>query len=302
MKKLIVSLALLFTTFSLVFAQREMRPLTGNGTTKTLQYDIKAFENLEVLWLDGKIDVEFGAPKSDISIVTDENIFYLLKIENTESLPRTLGGALKLEIANNFKNRLWLEDDKTTIKIRTTAQPRQITYKANANATIKGINTTFLSIDKDENGNLTLMGKVQELNIHKKDNGALEAKNLEANITNINSSGNGMVSINSKSVQKQIVKGNGGLFNEMTDARSTSPKTKRINITFYNPTSKGSDYYVTGLNERGLKFSYGLRLESMEKQAEYLPVGTQVFRKGQLVATLSENDNNKIVELAAVKN
>ncbi len=294
MKKLIVSLALFFTTLSLVFAQREMRPLTGNGITKTLQYDINAFENLEVLWLDGKIEVEFGAPKSDISIVTDENIFYLLKVKNTESL-------LKLEIANNFKNRLWLEDDKTTIKIRTTAQPRQITYKANANALMKGINTSFLSIEKDENGNLALSGKVQQLDINKKDNGSIDADNLITDITNINSSGNGAVSINSKSVQKQAVRGNGGLFNKMTDARINSPKTKRINITFYNPTSKGSDYYVTGLNERGLKFSYGLRLESMEKQAEYLPIGTQVFRKGQLVATLSQNDDNKIVELVSAK-
>ena len=294
MKKLIVSLALLFATLSLVFAQREMRPLTGNGMTKTLQYDINPFENLEVLWLDGKIEVEFGAPKSDISIVTDENIFYLLKVKNTESL-------LKLEIANNFKNRLWLEDDKTTIKIRTTAQPRQITYKANANALMKGINTSFLSIEKDENGNLALSGKVQELNINKKDNGGIDAGNLITDITNINSSGNGAVSINSKSVQKQTVRGNGGFFNKMTDAVKPAPKTKRINITFYNPTSKGSDYYVTGLNERGLKFSYGLRLESMEKQAEYLPVGTQVFRKGQLVATLSQNDDNKIVELVSAK-
>ncbi len=294
MKKLITSFALFFTTISLVFAQREMRPLTGNGMTKTLQYDINPFENLEVLWLDGKIEVEFGAPKSDISIVTDENIFYLLKVKNTESL-------LKLEIANNFKNRLWLEDDKTIIKIRTTAQPRQITYKANANALMKGINTSFLSIEKDENGNLALSGKVQELNINKKDNGGIDAGNLITDITNINSSGNGAVSINSKSVQKQTVRGNGGFFNKMTDAVKPAPKTKRINITFYNPTSKGSDYYVTGLNERGLKFSYGLRLESMEKQAEYLPVGTQVFRKGQLVATLSQNDDNKIVELVSAK-
>ncbi len=294
MKKLITSFALFFTTISLVFAQREMRPLTGNGMTKTLQYDINPFENLEVLWLDGKIEVEFGAPKSDISIVTDENIFYLLKVKNTESL-------LKLEIANNFKNRLWLEDDKTIIKIRTTAQPRQITYKANANALMKGINTSFLSIEKDENGNLALSGKVQELNINKKDNGGIDAGNLITDITNINSSGNGAVSINSKSVQKQTVRGNGGFFNKMTDAVKPAPKTKRINITFYNPTSKGSDYYVTGLNERGLKFSYGLRLEGMEKLSEYLPVGTQVFRKGRLVATLSQNDDNKIVELVSAK-
>ena len=76
---------------------------------------------------------------------------------------------------------------------------------------------------------------------------------------------------------------------------------KRINITFYNPSLKGSDYYVTGTNERGRSFSYGLRLGSLAKQSEYLPIGTQVFKKGQLIATLSENDDNKIVQLVSNK-
>ena len=179
------------------------------ANTKTSNYDIQPFEDLEVLWLDGRIEVEFGAPKSDISIFTDENIFYLLKVENTE-------GVLRLELRNNFKNRLWVEDDKTTIKIRTTAQPRQITYKANANAVMKGINSSFLSVEKDENGNLSLIGKVQQLTINKSDNGDLDAENLIADITSINAEGNGGVTINSKLVKKQMVRGNGGLFNKMS--------------------------------------------------------------------------------------
>ena len=121
-----------------------MRPLTGNGTEKKVSYDIQSFDVLEVLWLDGKIEVEFGAPKSDISITTDDNIFNLLKITNTSDGMNK--GVLKLEMSNNFKNRLWLEDDKTTIKIRTTAQPRQITYKANADATFRNINSPIFKI------------------------------------------------------------------------------------------------------------------------------------------------------------
>lgn len=294
MKKLIFSFSLFLTAILILPAQREMRPLTGNGNTKKLSYEIKAFNNLEILWIDGNIEVEFGAAQSDISIVTDENIFYLLKVDNTE-------GVLHLELKNNFQNRLWVEDDKTTIKIRTTAQPRQITYKANANAIMKGINTPFLSVKKDENGNLKLLGKVQQLNVEKSDNGNLDAENLLTDITNINADGNGGVTINSKLVQKQVVKGNGGLFNKMTDATSTSPTPRRVNITFYNPSSKGHDYYVTGFNERGKKFSYGLRLGGMAKQSEYLPIGTQVFKSGKLVATLSETDDNQVVRLAISK-
>jgi hypothetical protein len=134
MKKTILIIAILHFINTLTIAQRTMRPLTGNGKEKQTGYDLKAFDILEILWLDGTIEVEYGAPKSDISILTDENIYNLIEVKNTE-------GVLKLALKNNYRNRLWVEDDKTTIKIRTTAQPRQITYKANANAVFKGINT-----------------------------------------------------------------------------------------------------------------------------------------------------------------
>ena len=206
MKKSLVFAFVLWATFTTNFAQN-MRPLTGNGTEKKVSYDIAAFDALEVLWLDGKIEVEFGAPKSDISITTDENIFNLLKVVNTE-------GVLKLEMPNNFKNRLWLEDDKTIIKIRTTAQPRQITYKANADATFRNINSPILSINKDENGDLMLQGKVAILQINKQDNGNIQAENLVAEQTMVSMTGNGNVSVNAQLLKKQRVWGNGSLTNK----------------------------------------------------------------------------------------
>ena len=145
MKKLFVSIALVCMGTTALFAQRNMRPLTGNGKSKTVQYDIKPFDMLEILWLGGNIEVEYGASKSDISIVTDENIYNLLLVKNTE-------GSLELEIKNNYANRLWLEDNVTKIKIRTTSQPRSIVYKANAEATFININTQTLKVVKDENG------------------------------------------------------------------------------------------------------------------------------------------------------
>ena len=290
MKKSLVFSFVLWATFNNNFAQN-MRPLTGNGTEKKISYDIQSFDVLEVLWLDGKIEVEFGAPKSDISITTDENIFNLLKVMNND-------GVLKLEIANNFKNRLWLEDDKTIIKIRTTAQPRQITYKANANAFFRNINSPILSIIKDENGDLTLEGKVAILQIEKQDNGSIKAENLRTEQASVSMTGNGDVSVNAQLLNKRKVIGNGSLSNKMEDAVNIPiSKIKRVNITFYNPDTRRKEYYVTGTNERGLKFSYGLELKPMEKQSEYLPIGTQIFRKGILIATLKEGDEKQEVRL-----
>lgn len=290
MKKSLVFAFVLWATFTTNFAQN-MRPLTGNGTEKKVTYEIQPFEALEVLWLDGQLDVEFGAPKSDISITTDENIFNLLKVTNTE-------GVLNLEIANNYKNRLWLEDDKTTIKIRTTAQPRQITYKANANAIFRNINSPILSINKDENGDLTLEGKVAILQIEKQDNGSIKAGNLKSEQVSVSMTGNGDVSVNAQLLNRRKVNGNGSLSNTKSDAvNMPTAQVKRVNVTFYNTDTRRKEYFITGKNERGLKFSYGLELKPMEKQSEYLPIGTQIFRNGILIATLKESDDQKEVRL-----
>ena len=296
MKKLIVLLALIATLFQTTHAQREMRPLTGNGTEKRITYDLKAFDMLEVLWIDGKIEVEFGAPKSDISILTDENIYSLLQVTNTE-------GVLKLELANNYKNRLWVEDDKTIVKIRTTAQPRQITYKANANALFYNINASILSINKDENGNIKLEGKAAILQIEKQDNGNIDAENLMAEQAIVSSTGNGNVSLNAKLFKKQRVWGNGGVSNKMdevaTETTSNNEKEyiKRVNITFYNPEAVRKEYFITGLNKYGRKFSYGLELKGMERQSDALPIGTRIYRKGKLIATLKESDEKQEIRL-----
>jgi hypothetical protein len=212
-------------------------------------------------------------------------------------------GVLKLEIPTNFKNRLWLEDDKTTINIRTTAQPRQITYKANANVRFININSPILSINKDENGNMMLEGKAAVLEIEKKDNGNIDAENLLAQQATVSSMGNGNVSVNAKILKKQRVWGNGGVSNKMevvdTEGSRNSEKLypKRVNITLFNPESTRKEYHVSGINKYGRKFSYGLELKGMGRQSEVLPIGTNFYRKGKLIATLKESDENKEVRL-----
>jgi hypothetical protein len=291
MKKVFVIAVCLISLFNALNAQRSMQPLTGNGASKSIQFDLKDFDLLEILWIDGRISVEFGAPKSDITINTDENIYNLLKVQNTE-------GVLKLEIEGNYKNRLWLEDDKTNITIRTTKQPREIVYKANANANLRGINADNLTIEKDANGDVKLIGKVNQLFIEKSDNGSIDASNLIAQEASIKSAGNGNVDINALKVIKEHIKGNGGLRNvQYATNKMTNIPTKKVHITFFNPSNSKKEYYVMGTNEHGGKFSYGLGLSAMGKQEERLPVGTSIFYKGKNVATLKESDEGQVVKL-----
>jgi hypothetical protein len=294
MKKLFVLFASMYVSVSLMNAQKEMRPFTGNGQPKTVNYALKSFTDLEILWIDGKIEVEYGSSQSDISIATDENIYNMLLVENTE-------GVLKLEFKNNYKNRLWVEDDKTTIKIRTTQQPRKIVYKANADATFKGIDANTLTIEKDGNGDVNFEGKVDNLNLTKSDNGSVLAEKLIAQNASLDCSGNGSVKVFAKNINKQSIRGNGGMMNaanaSTNGANVNTLPVKRINVTFHNPSVKRKEFYVSGRNERGGAFSYGLGLESMSKKKEYLPIGTKVYFKGKLVTTLKNEDDNKVVNL-----
>jgi Putative auto-transporter adhesin, head GIN domain len=290
MKKLFVSIALVCTCATTFFAQRNMRPLTGNGISKTVIYDIKPFDMLEILWLGGNIEVEYGASKSDISIVTDENIFDLLLVKNTE-------GLLQLEIKNNYANRLWLEDNVSKIKIRTTSQPRSIVYKANAEATFKNINTKLLKINKDENGSIQLEGKVDMLDIDKSDNGSIHAEKLVAESVKVDMSGNGSVWVNAQYILKKSVSGNGGFMNVVDDKMVNSAPIKRINVTLYNPDNSKKSYYVTGPNDDGSAFSYGIGLDGMGKKMERFTVGTKLYFKRKLIATLKETDDNQVIKL-----
>lgn len=187
-------------------AQGKRKALVGNGKEKTIRYELKSFDKLEVLWLDGNIEVEFGAEKSDISIVTDENLFELLNVKNEE-------GFLQLSVKNNEYNRLWVEDDKTIIKIRSTAQASEIIYKANANAYIKGLYANMLYFVKEENGDVKLEGNVNTFDVEKSGNGNVDAQKLAAAQAKVSSTGNGNLYIQAKRIDKERVMGNGDFQN-----------------------------------------------------------------------------------------
>jgi Putative auto-transporter adhesin, head GIN domain len=293
-----------------LFAQNKMRPLTGNGIEKTARFDLKTFDQLEVLWLDGKIEVIFGAEKSDIEIISDENIFNLIKIKNTATGLNT--GTLSLEIEGNTRNRLWLEDDKTRIKIRTTAQPTAIVYKANADASFSGLNVSkgasntvlgtpygegVLKINKSGNGNITLGGSLRTLDITQDDNGSTNAEALVVSAASVRKKGNGALTLNVKKMETTLVSGNGGFFNVQDAPKAPLRAVKRISVTLFNPEKREKSYFLTGKNESGGTFSYGVSLKSMEKQVESLPVGTEIYRRRRLVATISEKDKGQIINL-----
>lgn len=287
MKNVIFLLAFLFPALNQSCAQNR-EPLVGNSIPKTSTVSLTDFDRLEVLWLGGKIDVEFGAAVSDITIATDQNIFDLLDIDNT-------GGGLRIAVRGNKNNRLWLEDDKTRIKIRSRLQPSQIVYQSNGFCAIHGINSTDLRLEKGANGALELSGTTQKIDLDQSGNGALLAKDLKIEVAKIALNGNGNAEINAKRVTNQQITGNGGLHN-IGDAILVENPQKKVRVTFVNPSKKYRDYDVRGLNDFGRPFSYGLGLEPAERVTESLPIGTKIYRNGKLIVTIqAENDNSELI-------
>jgi len=283
---------LLFWTLNNCAAQR--KPLIPNGKPQNLSMALQPFENLELLWLDGKIEVEFGADTSTLEIISDENILQLIRVENA-------AGTLKIDVADNEQNRLWLEDDKTTVKIRTTSQPHAIIYKCNANASLRGIAAEKLNLEKDMNGDLKMSGKVDVLTLRKDDNGSIYASELAVGQADVSIKGNGDVQLSAQQFLRREASGNGGIGNA-NDAPTPVPlPVRRVRVTFYNNRAGRGDFYVTGTNEAGKTFSYGLELGAFAKESESLPVGTQVYqgsgKSGKLLVTLEEADDKQTVKL-----
>jgi len=285
--------AVLFLLLHACFAQRQ--PLVPDGKPQTLSTALQPFGNLELLWIDGLIEVEFGADTSSLHIVTDENIARLIRVEQT-------GNTLKISIEGNEHNRLWLEDERTEVRIRTTAQPLNIVYQCNANATLRDISTDALSLEKGMNGDLQLVGTARSLRLRKSGNGTVFAKTLAVETADVEISGNGDAQLNAQKFTARTSTGNGHIINA-TDAPSPTAAAplKRVQVQFFNNQAKRGNYFVTGTNGAGRTFSYGLELGAFARQSETLPVGTQIFkgnRSGKLVATLSERDDQQTLKLA----
>ncbi len=282
---------LLLITLNNCVAQR--KPLLPNGKSQNLDRALKPFENLELLWLDGKIEVEFGADTSTLEIVSDENILQLIRVENT-------AGTLKIKVEGNEQNRRWLEDDKTTVKIRATGQPLQIICKSNADVTLRGIEAEKLNLEKDMNGDVKISGKVGLLVLRKDDNGSIYASELAVRQADVSIDGNGDVQLNTQQFLRREAFGNGGISNANDAPTAVSPPVRRVSVTFYNNRARKSLFFVTGANEAGKTFSYGLELGAFAKQTESLPVGTRVYeesKSGKLLVTLETSDDARMLKL-----
>lgn len=188
MKKLLV--IILFSLINLP-TQAQKGPLRGMGKVLTRSFDIQNFDKIQFEDFDGNIEVEIGKPFS-IKVEIDENLEPRLEVQKQEG-----EGLLTIRLNGNTNGKLYLEDTHIKIKV-TMPEASVIQHRGNTNVHITGIVGRYFRLENNGNGDVSLQGSIDELDIKKSGNGNVKAKNLVAKTAKVKSYGNGNVLVNSQ--------------------------------------------------------------------------------------------------------
>jgi len=189
MKNQIIIVAL-FSLFC-SFAQAQKGPLRGTGKIVHKRFDFKGFDKISFEDFDGNIEVEVGKPFS-IQVEIDENLEPLLLVTK-----QTDENLLKLGLKGNYNGKLYLENTRIKIKV-TMPEASVIAHRGNTNLQITGIAGRYFRLENAGNGDVSLAGNVDELEIKKSGNGSIKAKTLIVKTAKVKSYGNGNVLVNAQ--------------------------------------------------------------------------------------------------------
>lgn len=189
MKKLFLIITLLNVFCIATYAQKG--PLRGTGKIISRNFDIKGFDKVSFEDFDGNIEVEIGKQFS-IKVEIDENLEPRLEVKKDDN-----EGQLTIRLAGNYNGKLYLEDTHIKIKV-TMPEASVIQHRGNTNVHISGIIGRYFRLENDGNGNVTLQGTIDELDIKKSGNGEVRAKNLVSKMAKVKSYGNGNVAVNAQ--------------------------------------------------------------------------------------------------------
>lgn len=189
MKKLILIIAIFNVFCTTTFAQKG--PLKGTGKIISRTFDFKDFDKVFFEDFDGKIEVEIGKSFS-IKVDIDENLEPRLEVKKDDA-----ENQLTIRLAGNYNGKLYLENTRIKIKV-TMPEASVIQHRGNTNVHVSGVIGRYFRFENDGNGDVSLQGSIDELDIKKSGNGNVNAQKLIAKTAKVKSYGNGNVSVNSQ--------------------------------------------------------------------------------------------------------
>jgi Putative auto-transporter adhesin, head GIN domain len=153
MKKIIILLVL--TTILLNSFSQKM-PLRGSGKTVNQTFQLDGFYKINLLDLDGVVEVVVGKEFS-VNAIIDDNLAPLLdaSVDN---------GTLTVQLKGNLYNKLYIEETNIKIKI-TLPEVSVIKHRSNGKLIVDSISGRYFGIINAGNGSAYIIGSVNELNI-----------------------------------------------------------------------------------------------------------------------------------------
>lgn len=281
-------------------------PLKGSGKVLTETYSFSNFDKLDLVDLDGILEVEVGKPFS-VTVSIDDNLKPLLGVSAND-------GVLTIELKGNRENRLYIEETNIRIKI-SMPEISVLQHRGNSQLTVNGIAGRYFRIKNTGNGNAILNGTIDELDIICRSNGTVRAEQLIAKTVKVEKSGNSNVYINTNYSFSANGDGNGNVTNKGTgkaDAGSgiigngevkthqqstgnIAPELKKENYT----TIKNLSHTTVELSVKyPVKGSYGIAVQSQQEVKEQFPIGTKIYKGNQFTLfkkplfTVTEKNQN----------
>jgi Putative auto-transporter adhesin, head GIN domain len=212
MIKLISTFVLVFTT---IICNSQIK---GSGKTSTKTYDYKNFDKVYFEDIDGNIEVEIGKTWS-VSVTIDDNIESLLQFSEN-----SIEHELKIQFKDNRKNRMYIENTNTVIKI-TMPEASVIKNSGNSDIRVSKIIGRYFRLENTGNGNAVLSGSTDQLDIEKIGNGDVISEALVAKKAKVKNIGNGNVVVNVSEEVSGKLFGNGDVINK-GQAKFSSNSTK----------------------------------------------------------------------------
>lgn len=193
----------LFTILIIFISLHTQAQLFGKGKVISRSFNLKDFTKLNIEDFDGSIEVEVGKPYG-ISIAIDENLEPRLQvIAKNEKL------TIKLE--GNYNGKLYLENTRIKIKV-SMPFASSIFHRGNTIIYVSGISGDNFTYTNKGNGDATLQGEVEKLEVKKSGNGNVNAIKIISKMAKINANGNGNVSVNASMAVMAHGVGNGNIW------------------------------------------------------------------------------------------
>jgi uncharacterized membrane protein YphA (DoxX/SURF4 family) len=219
--KVVLLLAVLGGFADNTFAQKG--PLKGSGKVVEKTFALQNFDKVDVQDLDGEVKIEVGKPFS-INVVIDDNLAPLLRVELTDEEKSTNTGKLRVYLAGNRDNKLYIEDTKIKVRI-TLPDLTGVEHSGNDALSVTGIVGRYLKAKAGGNGAVRLKGSIDELDMVRSGNAHVYAEELVAKTAFVKSMGNGNAVINVSESFVGTALGNSSIFNRGKGTKAIESRT-----------------------------------------------------------------------------